>query len=131
MSFSDFDSTVQEFMDELGFDATYLKYTTAAYNPALSGNSSTVTEIAIRAILLDRTLQNNGLGTQPNSLIQAGDKQLFIQPTQKVYEYATPLTVNPAADKVRIGTTVYSIVTVKEINTTAADQILIELYIRR
>lgn len=131
MNFDDFDATVLEFMNDFGFNATYLQSSEGTYDPSRGENVVTTTEIPIRAILLDRTLQSNGIGTQPGSLIQAGDKQLFIQPTQKVDIDATPLVVNPSSDRVRVGADTYKIVTYKEINTTAADQILIELYIRR
>lgn len=131
MSFDDFDQTVLEFMNDFGFDATYLQSSEGTYDPNIGENVVTTTEIPIRAILLDRILKNDGIGTQPGSLIQAGDKQLFIQPTQKVDVDAAPLVVNPSSDRVRVGADTYKVVVAKEINTTAADQILIELYIRR
>lgn len=131
MSFGDFDGVVQEFMDDFGFTATYIKGGEGTYNTATGENVVTNEEIPVRAILMDRTLQSNGLGTQLGSLIQAGDKQLYIQPTQKTDTSATAIVVNAAADRVRIGSVTYDIVTSKEINTTADDQILIELYIRR
>lgn len=129
--FSDFHETVTAFMSEFGFSATYLKQGAGTYDPATSQNTAVVTEIPVQAILLDLTLKSNGLGTEAGSLIQAGDKQMFVRPTEQAKYRATPLGVNPTGDRVQVGTVTYKIVTFKEINTTASEQILIELYIRR
>lgn len=131
MNVDDFDGCVRDFMNDFGFVATYLQYTVGAYDPTTGSNTSTTIQTSVNAILLDRLLKNDGLGTQYGSLIQAGDKQLFIQPIQKSNTLASPIIVDPSKDRIQIGTTIYKIVTSKEINTTAANQVLIELYIRR
>lgn len=128
---NDFDFMVQEFFTESGFTATYLQAGTASYNPATGENVVTVTEIPVEAIQLDLPLVRNGMSTATGTLIQDGDKQLFIRPPHKTDLNASALTVNPAADRVRIGTTEWRIVTAKESNPSANNQILIELYIRR
>lgn len=120
-----------EFMQDYSFTATYLQAGTATYNPATGENTVAVTEIPVEAIQLDLPLTRNGASTATGTLIQDGDKQLFIRPPNKTDTGATALSVNPAADRVRIGSTEWNIVTSKSIDTTASDQILIELYIRR
>lgn len=127
----DFDRTVFEFMQEFGFTATYLQAGTATYNPTTGENTVAVTEIPVEAIQLDLPLTRNGASTATGTLIQDGDKQLFIRPPNKTDENASALVVNPAADRVRIGSTEWRIVTFKETNPSANNQILIELYIRR
>ena len=125
----DFDQVVLEFMNDYGFTATYLKASSATYNPATGENTITVTEIPVQAIQMDLPLTRNGSSTASGTLIQDGDKQLFIRPTEK--SAILPLIIDPAADRVRIGTLEWGIVTSKEINPSASNQILIELYIRR
>ena len=127
----DFDSAIMSFFTEFGFSATYLQAGTATYNPATGENTVAVTEIPVEAIQLDLPLVRNGMSTSTGTLIQDGDKQLFIRPPNKADENATVLVVNPAADRVRIGSTEWRIVAAKETNPTGSNQILIELYIRR
>ncbi len=127
----DFDSAIMSFFSEFGFSATYLQASTATYNPATGENVVTVTEIPVEAIQLDLPLTRNGASTATGTLIQDGDKQLFIRPPKKTNIGYPVLAVNPAADRVRIGLTEWRIVTAKELNPSTQDSILIELYIRR
>lgn len=127
----DFDRTVLEFMQEFGFTATYLQAGTASYNPATGENTVAVTEIPVEAIQMDLPLVRNGVSTVSGTLIQDGDKQLFIRPPHKSNVANPVLVVNPAADRIRIGLTEWRIVTTKEINTSNSNSMLLELYIRR
>lgn len=130
--FSDFHETVYEMMQEFGFLATYIKKTNGTYNTSTSDNvGATSTNISVQAVLLEYNLKKDGLGENSNTLIKAGDKLLFIRPYEQTKRNATHIDVDPTIDRVQIGTTIYKIVTFKEHNTTSADQILIELYIRR
>lgn len=126
----DFDQVVMEFFVDYGFTVTYLQASTASYNPATGENTVAVTEIPVEAIQLDLPLTRNGAATATGTLIQDGDKQLFIRPPNKTDANASALSVNPASDRVRIGATEWRIVTHKETNPTGSNQILIELYIR-
>lgn len=129
--FHDLDMAVAEFMHESGFIATYIKREEGAYDPSLSETASIVTEIPVHAILMDLTLQSNGLTNKPNSLLQAGDKELYIVPPSKADPTEPALVVNASSDKVKVGNVVYDIVTHKELNTTGQNPILFVLYIRR
>lgn len=126
----DFDSAIMSFFSEFGFTATYLSASEGTYNPATGENTVAVTEIPVEAIQLDLPLVRNGMSTSTGTLIQDGDKQLFVRPPNKSDENSDALVVNPAADRVRIGATEWRIVTAKETNPTGSNQILIELYIR-
>lgn len=125
----DLERTVVEFMNESGFTAFIVRLN-GEYDPAQSKIVETSKTIPVRAILLDLTLQSNGLGNKLGTEIMAGDKQLFVQPPQGA-SGPIPLQLDPTRDTVRVGTTVYTITTVKEVNTTGAYPILYELYIRR
>jgi hypothetical protein len=123
------DSVVSEMMAEFGFFATYVQRVNGGYDTATGENTIIATEIPIRAILMDLTLRANGLGDIPGTLIQEGDKELYVQPPNKnIYQ---AITVNPASDVVKINGTEYKIVTMKEINTTGSDATLYCLYIRK
>lgn len=127
----EFDLTVLEFIRESGSTATLLKQTTGAYDPAAGTASTTSEDIAVEGILMDLTLQSNGLSTKYGTLVQAGDKEFYMRPAHKTNPLLSQVEIVPASDRLRIGTTVYKIVTFKELNPTGSDQILITLYLRR
>lgn len=128
---ADFDRMVAEFMADDPLTVVYIKQTTGDYDTTTREALVTTYEISVQAILLDLTLRTNGLSTEQNSLIQAGDKLLFVRPPEKTNPLASSILVNPSSDRIRIGNTTYKIVTFKESNPSAANQILIELYIRK
>lgn len=131
-AFSDFDGAVAEFMQEFGFTATYLQPDgTSTYDPATGTNSVNYLRIPVKAVQMDLNLRSNGTTVANNTLIQSGDKQLYIQPPNKTDAILLPLEVNPSSDKVEINGVVWRILTFKEITPSASDQILIELYIRK
>lgn len=127
----DFDELVLSFMCEYGVIATYIQIPEGVYDTATGENVVTPVEIPVEALQLDLPLTRNGASTQNGTLIQDGDKQFFVRPPNKTDCNAAPLVVNPAADKLRIGSVEWNIITFKEINTTGNNQILIELYVRR
>jgi hypothetical protein len=130
--FSDFDKAVGEFFNDFGFEATFLKAVDGTYNTATGRNEgATTSEIPVEAILMDLTLQSNGLSTKFGTLVQAGDKELYLRPTNKTDPVLLPLVITPGKDKVKVSGVVYNIVTMKEINTTASEPLLFDLYIRR
>lgn len=128
--FTDFDEALSEFFEEFGFEATYLKYENS-YNPNTLKNAQTLTEIPVEAILMDLTLQSNGLSTKFGTLVVAGDKELFVRPPNKTDSSADPLVIDPSTDRIRVNGIVYKIVTMKEINTTSTEPLVYDLYIRR
>lgn len=121
----DLDLAVLEFMQEDGFIATYIKRDIGEYDPAQGAPSATVTEIPVEAIMMDLTLQSNGASVKFGTQIEAGDKELYIRPIEELP------TISPSSDTVKIGTTEYRIVTFKEVNPSASNPILFNLYIRR
>lgn len=126
----DFDFTVEELMKEFGFVATYVKQEVGEYDPSIGESTVTTTEIPVEAILLDLTLQSNGLSVKYGTLIQAGDKELYIRPPEKVDDVDS-LVIDPSSDVIKVGNITYKIVSVKELNTTGSNPILYSLYVRR
>lgn len=135
--FSDFAGLVSSMMDEFGGNATFItQIDTGEYNPATGTNTVVTSEIPIRAILMDLTLQSNGQGTKDKTLIQDGDKVLYVRPTDYLLPILMPdgvLVVDSADDRVIVGGIKYKVVTMKAIDPTASElqPLLYELYIRR
>jgi hypothetical protein len=129
--FTDFDDALSLFFDEFGFEATFLKNTGSTHDTATGENVSTYLEIPVEAILLDLTLQSNGASVKFGTLVQAGDKEFYIRPSEKTDPLRIPLVVIPMKDKVKVNGVEFNIITMKEINTTATEPLLYDLYIRR
>lgn len=125
MSTSDFNDVVSEFFDAQGWScsATLIK-TTSVYDPNTSENIVTEKRYAMQAIPFDYINKFQGATTQTETLIRTGDKQVFIKPTPLVAD------IDPSADKLQIGTTIYKIVTVKTVNPTLTNPLYHELFVR-
>lgn len=129
---ADFDRMVMEFMRDDPLTAYIVKQsTTGTFDPTTGNLPTSEIEIPVQAIQLDLTLRTNGDGAVPYSLIRASDKLLFVRPPEKTDIFSMPLVINPAIDGVRIGTKVYTIVMLKEVNPSGSNVILYELYIRK
>lgn len=128
---SDLDLAVIEFMNESPLTAVYIQKMVGEYDPATGEAAETVVEVPVRAILMDLTLQSNGLSTKYGTLVEAGDKELYIQPPNKNNPQSAPLAVQAGSDRVRVGSIEYKVITFKELNPTGEDPILFSLYIRR
>lgn len=127
---TDFDQTVIEFMADMGSTVTINQVIEGAYDPATGLVGTSTIAITTKAILMDLTLQSNGLSTKYGTLVEAGDKELYMQPPHKL-NGGPVIQISPASDKVTVAGIAYKIVTLKEINPTGADPILYTLYLRR
>jgi len=127
----DFDNTVLEFIRDYGFTATYVSTVDGEYDPATGSSPRTVTPTPVEAILMDLTLNSNGLSTRFGTLVVSGDKQLLVRPPNKTNPTTPVLAINTATDRVKVKGVEYKIVTFKEVNPTGSDPILYDLYIRR
>jgi hypothetical protein len=127
----DFHQVVLEFMEEYPMTVEYVQQSDSSYDPSTGDVNFTATVLELRGIVLDLTLQSNGLGLRPGTLIEAGDRQLFVYPPNKNDPDADPLVVDIANDRVRIEGIEYKIVTFKEYNPTGNDTIVFDFYIRR
>lgn len=129
---ADFDGVVADFMSDFGGVATLQIYSEGTYNTSTGKNTITKTDYLVNIILLDYTLQSNGLQSSPNSLIQTGDKQCYVQPRNKVSSSFVMPTVQPNRDRILIGNTVWKIVTLKEVDPSATgNNVLLELNLRK
>jgi hypothetical protein len=135
--FSDFIGTVNSLMDDFGLDATYTTILSLGeYDPALGTAPVSVGQIPIRAIMMDAMLRSNGLGVKDGTTIVAGDKILYVRPTDYLLPILMPsgvLEVDTADDRVIVAGVTYKVVKMKAIdpNATGTQPILYELYLRR
>lgn len=131
----DFDEAVAELINEFGFsdigENKYRKTAVAGYSPELGQASVSIVEYPIQAVVTDLTMQSNGYSVKYGTMVQAGDKEVFVRPPHKVGTTSTPIIIDPATDVIEIRGTVYKIVTQKEINPTCNDPILYSFYVRK
>lgn len=123
---------VRKEMDRYGFEITVIRQEDSTYDPATGTAVDVTTEFKCRGMLFDLTLQSNGTTTSKNSLITAGDKQLFIEPPDQDgwYQENEFDALKPERDQVLIGNDLYSIITVKQINPSTNCSVLYDCYIR-
>lgn len=124
------DRAVYELMGEFGTLVTYISHTEGEYDTSTGTSPTIETNYTVEGIVMDLTLASNGLSTKYGTLVEAGDKELFIRPPKTVAGLDA-LTVSPASDFVVVAGTKYKIVTFKEVNPTGDAAILFTLYIRR
>lgn len=125
MSTSDFNDVVNEFFTVQGWScsATLIK-TSSVYDPNTSENVVTESRFTMQAIPFDYINKFQGVSTQSDTLIKTGDKQVYLKPTPLV------ISIDPNADRLQIGSTIYKIVTVKECNPTLTNPLYYELFVR-
>lgn len=125
MSTSDFNDVVNEFFTVQGWScsATLIK-TSSVYDPNTSENVVTESRFTMQAIPFDYINKFQGASTQSDTLIKTGDKQVYLKPTPLV------ISIDPSADRLQIGSTIYKIVTVKEVNPTLTNTLYYELFVR-
>lgn len=121
----DFHSTAAELIRDFGTAAKLVKQPTGDYNTATGTVDGVEQEINVELILLDLTLQSNGLSVKYNTLVEAGDKEAYVLPNR-----VTPFTIGPS-DRIRVGGIEYKVVTMKEINPTATEPVVFTLYLRK
>jgi len=129
--FSDFDRMVAEMMQEFGFTTTYYVNGSPVVNDSTGTVTHTTTEYTIQAIKMELPRPTNGAVSNSNSLILEGDQVLYVRPVEKADEFATAFVPNPTSDRVLIQGTLWDVISVKEHNPSASDNILYELYVRK
>lgn len=126
--FEDFDTSLVGLFSDFGVtsaNAVLVQASQSDYDPSVGSVVATTAEIPVRALLVDLTLQSNGLSLKYGTQIIAGDKEAYVLPNSD-----TPFTINPN-DKLRIAGIEYKVVTLKEFNTTGLNPIAFSLYLRR
>jgi len=129
--FEDFDAIVADFMQEFGFTATLVRRLTPVHDDTNGTVTTPIVSIPVEAIRMELIRPVEGSGSRTGTLIQDGDLQLFVRPTEKSDYFAAALQVSPNTDSFVINGKSWKIVTCKEYNPSADDCILYEFYIRK
>lgn len=127
-----FDEVVMNMMQEFGTTAHIVVTTEERYDPETSENIVEKVNYKVKACFFDYLDKNAGVGTERNTLIQTGDKQVLIQPPHKT-ETGVPLPhIQPNRDALKIGEKLYKIVALKEYNPSLsrAGCVLYEAFVR-
>lgn len=126
------DRTVASMMSKFGTVASISVAISEEYNPATSENVVTYQDYPVNIMVFDYVRKNEGEGTEQNTLVKTGDKQVYVQPPQKTEVGIALPHLSANRDFLKIGDKTYKIVTVKQLNPSLAQQncILYELYIR-
>lgn len=126
-----FDETVLEFVKEMGSSATLIQTEEGEYNPSTGLVGASTVSVPVEGILMDLTLQSNGLSVKYGTLVEAGDKEFLMRPPHKTNGYDAVVEIQPSSDRLLVGNITYKIVTLKELNPTGSDPVLVTLYLRR
>lgn len=130
-AFSQFDRVVATMMAKFGTVGYIQVATVGAYDPATSQVSVTYKDVPVNIITFDYIRKTEGLGEEKNTLVQSGDKQILVQPTQKAGGAVLPVP-KPNKDLFKMNGVSYKIITSKQYNTSMTNDgaVLYELYIR-
>jgi hypothetical protein len=102
------------------------------YDPTTSENTVSYQDYAVNILVFDYVRKQEGVGEEKNTLVQTGDKQVYVQPPQKT-DAGIPLPhLSPNSDFLKVGDKTYKIVTVKQYNPSMSSDgcIVYELYVR-
>jgi len=128
---SDFDSVVADMMVDMGGTATLLIESTPVYDPSTGIYEPVETSYLVNTILLDYPTSKAGISSNTGTLIEAGDRQCFVQPRNKVSTRYTMPVVKPNKDKIKINGEIWKILALKDTNPSGANSVLLELHIRK
>lgn len=109
-------------LTQLAASGTY-DPTTSSYTPAASVTTS------VKVVLLDYSASQNGTYVNENTLIQANDKQCYMDAKINGVDLATK--PSPAGDTITAAGQTYRILNVKEYNPTGAYTIMYDLLLRK
>jgi hypothetical protein len=125
-----FDISLIKFVREYGVDATYTKVSNT-YDPASGSTDDSSTTYTVKVILVDLTLSSNGYSVKYGTLVQAGDKEILMQPYKKTNPEEENFIIDPATDSITVGDIVYSISSMKVTDPSQSDPLLYSFYARR
>lgn len=100
------------------------------YNPATGAYTvATPTTTTVKVVLLDYSASQNGLSVSPNTLIQVGDKQCYMDAKTN----GVDLTVkpSPAGDTLTVNGETWRVMNCKEYSPTGQFTIMYDLLLRK
>jgi hypothetical protein len=117
MNYNTLKDTAKSLLAKFGQSMTLVKNSAQSYNPTTGANTATAVSTTDIGVIMP---YGDGVSSSPDSLIQQGDQQVFIQ-----------LSVVPApTDRLTVGAVTYNVVSVSAIEP-AGINVLYELQIRK
>lgn len=134
---SDLYSVVSSVLSKTGFTATLVQEseTGSVYNP-LTGENTPPTAVStnVRVVVMDYALTSNGLQTKIGTLIEANDKQCYMD-VKSTAGVALTIPVSPNGDKLVIASGPFAgtwrIMNVKQYNPSGNSAIAYDLQLRK
>lgn len=100
------------------------------YNPSTGDSTGgATTTCSVKAVILDFGLVSNGLQSKAGTNISIDDKEVYLSP-KDVAGNAFPKPVAPN-DKLTVGSVTYTILTIKEYEPDAVNNIMYKLLVKR
>lgn len=128
MAFQDFHRMVGEFMNEWGFDCTYVRALPSIPNDDDGTLISSTQEIPIRAIKMAVLGNMAGSRSKLGTMIQEADDVLYVQPSAYLNNLAESEYTD---DWLVINGIHWEILAIREYDPSTDDCVLYELYIKR
>lgn len=126
---SQFDGVVRDMLGMSGGTGTLRVFTDGTY---IDGEiTRTSTDYPVNIAINDFPQANSGMKSRFGTLIEADDKELFMQPINKTDPDATQPTIHANRDLVIINGTEWKILALKEINPSGVNAILFDMHLRR
>lgn len=119
-----------DLMYEVGANVTYTHRSDGEYDPATGTMTETETVFTVRGIMMDMPLNRNGMQIKDGTLIQDGDKVLYLVPPADMLG-PNPTLENTATDFVLAGGVRWRVYNVKTLNPDGTGVIVYEFYLRR
>lgn len=123
------EQAARELIAEFGSSGEYITTSQGSYDPTTASVVNSTLRQRVPMVLLDLTLQSNGLSVKYGTQVLAGDKEAYVIPPQKSGGKAVAVT--PNSDRVSFGGVTYTVITHKEVNPTGSDPLVWFLYLRR
>lgn len=111
-----------ELLLEFGMSIVLRRVTPGAYDPATGTSAETTADQPATGALFDYDLRSSGQGFEPETLIQAGDKQCLLSPDG--------VTEPQPGDFIVDGTALWTIINAKAVNP-AGTPVLYDLLLRK
>lgn len=123
------EQAARELILEFGATGTYTSSSEGPYDTSTGSATRIELSQSCPMVLVDLTLQSNGLSTRFGTQVLAGDKEAYVIPPHKAG--GQRVTVTPDSDRVTFGDVTYTVVTYKDANPSGSDSWVWYLYLRR
>lgn len=125
------EQAAKELISEFGSLGTYTSSVEGPYDTATSTSTRIDLTQQTLMVLVDLTLQSNGLSAKFGTQVLAGDKEAYVIPPQKYSDSNQAVNITPNSDKVVFGGVTYTVISFKDANPSGSDAWVWYLYLRR